>query len=550
MVGDDVTRHRLKQHLGKVQDVAFSGDDKYLSTLGGQDDNALVVWDVASGIAICGSPAASDSAICMTWLHGRNDRLVTGGNYHIRVWQVDFGLPKLHAMDAKLGSVRRVVTSITITDDDRIAYCGTSTGDIIKTTIDRNEILSFKEPDVQVPQMVGISSHRFSLGVKALVCVRNPATGNYNVLVGAGDGSLSFMNPSLVLVAGYKTDLMGGITSIAPHPKGDKFIIGTAECNRYEVSKDLIQSELKSSCHNGSITDVAFPEGCPDLVVTSSLGDIRIWNTRSRQELLRIKVPNVECLSLVVTPSGASILSGWDDGKIRAFYPETGRMKFVIPDAHTEKVTAVAVADNDARSPWRIVSGGAEGRVRVWKVTSSHQAMLASLKEHRGPINCIRINQDSTQCISASADGSCIVWDLTKYTRLNALFESNVFESVLYHPDESQMLTCGSNHKITYWDSADCQAIRVIDGGEDMMSSLDIMLSGEFFVSGSKDKQLKVWHYDDGLTVAAGRGHSGDIKAVKISPDQKSIVSVGSSGEIIFWEMPDLDKARKFLSGI
>ena len=54
-------------------------------------------------------------------------------------------------------------------------------------------------------------------------------------------------------------------------------------------------------------------------------------------------------------------------------------MKFVIPDAHTEKVTAVAVADNDARSPWRIVSGGAEGRVRVWKVTSSHQAMLASL---------------------------------------------------------------------------------------------------------------------------------------------------------------------------
>mmetsp|Transcript_18580 Transcript_18580/g.25664 ORF Transcript_18580/g.25664 Transcript_18580/m.25664 type:complete len:653 (+) Transcript_18580:70-2028(+) len=547
MVGDDTCRHRLKQHLGKVQDVAFSSNDKYLSTLGGQDDNALVIWDVSSGVAICGSPAASDSAICCTWLHGRNDRLVTGGNYHVRVWQVDFGLPKLHAMDAKLGSVRRVVSSVTITSDDHIAYCGTTTGDIIKVTIDRNEILSFKEPDVQVPQMVGISNYRFAQGVKALVCILNPATGNSNVLVGAGDGVLSFMNPGMNLVAGYKTQLMGGITSIAVHPKGDKFIVGTDQCNRYEVSKDLIQADLKTSCHPGPITDVAFPEGCPDLVVTSSKGDMRIWNTRLRQELLRIQVPNVECLCSLVSPSGSAILSGWDDGKIRAFYPETGRMKFVIPDAHTEKVTALAIADNDARSPWRIVSGGAEGRVRIWKVTSSHQAMLSSLKEHRGPINCIRINGDSTQCISASADGSCIVWDLNKYTRINALFESNVFESVLYHPDESQMLTCGSNHKISYWDSADCQVIRVIDGGDDMMTCLDIMLSGEFFVSGSKDKLMKIWHYDDGLPVAVGRGHSGDIRAVKISPDQKSVVSVGSSGEIIFWEMPNLEKARSFV---
>ena len=33
------------------------------------------------------------------------------------------------------------------------------------------------------------------------------------------------------------------------------------------------------------------------------------------------------------------LVSGWDDGKIRAFYPETGRIKFVVPDAHTEKVS-------------------------------------------------------------------------------------------------------------------------------------------------------------------------------------------------------------------
>jgi len=35
--------HRLAQHLGWVQDLDFSHDDRYLATLGGQDDNALVI---------------------------------------------------------------------------------------------------------------------------------------------------------------------------------------------------------------------------------------------------------------------------------------------------------------------------------------------------------------------------------------------------------------------------------------------------------------------------------------------------------------------------
>jgi cilia- and flagella-associated protein 52 len=547
MLGESCFMHRLKQHLGKVQDVSFSNSDEYLASIGGQDDNALVIWNVENGEAICGSPAAMDSALRCVWLHHRNDRVVTVGNYHVRVWQIDFSLPKLHAMDAKLGTVRRVCLSITITDDDQFAYVGTTTGDVLKVSIDRNEILSYKDPDVKVPSLVGITKDRVSGGIRALQCVVNPATGNTNVLVGAGDGTILFINPNMNRVAGYKTTLMGGITSIALHPKGQKFTVGTDQCNRYEVSKDLITAELKTSCHISGVNDVAYPEGCSDLVVTSSRGDIRIWNIKARQELLRIQVPNLECICTLVSPSGSSIVSGWDDGKIRAFFPESGRLKFVIPDAHADKVTSLAIADNDAKSPWRIISGGEEGRVRVWHVTSSHQAMIVSLKEHRGPINCIKVNNDSTQCISASSDGSCIIWDLVRYVRITALFEPTVFESVLYHPDQSQMLTCGANHKISYWDSTDGQVIRVIEGGDDVMTSLDVIPSGEFFVSGSNDRTVKIWHYDDGLTLALGRGHSGCVKSVRISPDQSTVVSVGSSGEIIFWEMPDLEAARNSL---
>jgi len=141
--------------------------------------------------------------------------------------------------------------------------------------------------------------------------------------------------------------------------------------------------------------------------------------------------------------------------------------------------------------------------------------------------------------VTGSSDGSCIVWDMERYVRIIAMFEPTVFQAVLYHPDESQYLTCGSNHKISYWDAYDGSAIRVIDGGDEEMTSLDIEPHGELFISGGADKLVKVWHYDDGLTLATGVGHSGRVNGVKVSPDQETIVSVGDEGAIMIWGMPE-----------
>ena len=80
----------------------FSSDSSLLASLGGQDDNSLVVWDVASGAAICGSPAASHAALTVKWLRRRNDRLLTGGQYHLRSWGFNAERRRLDPEDAKV----------------------------------------------------------------------------------------------------------------------------------------------------------------------------------------------------------------------------------------------------------------------------------------------------------------------------------------------------------------------------------------------------------------------------------------------------------------
>jgi WD40 repeat protein len=232
---------------------------------------------------------------------------------------------------------------------------------------------------------------------------------------------------------------------------------------------------------------------------------------------------------------GKSIYSGWHDGKIRTFLPQSGRLLYCINEAHTNGVTAIA-ATGDCR---KIVSGGMNGEIRVWKINNHSQTMETSLKEHRSRVWSIVVNSLNDRAVSASADGSCIIWDINSYRRLVCLFETTMFKQLTYHPDESQILTTGTNKKITYWDVIDGVDIRSIDGSyEGEVNSLSMCKSGEFFVSAGEDKEVKIWEYDTAIPRWKGLGHSNNINRVAVAPNQEFICSVSEDGSIFIFETP------------
>ncbi len=119
---------------------------------------------------------------------------------------------------------------------------------------------------------------------------------------------------------------------------------------------------------------------CSEVFATAGMGYIRVWHLATCRELLRIAVPNLECFCVSFatvrveagsapiccccsaasvpmpvtgrlrqhTPAfcalqdGKSIVSGWSDGKIRAFGPQSGKLLYTIHDAHQKAVTAIA----------------------------------------------------------------------------------------------------------------------------------------------------------------------------------------------------------------
>ena len=403
-------------------------------------------------------------------------------------------------------------------------YVGTTSGDVLQVSL-----------SAQLFKHAGPHKSRVPKGVIAVASAPSGET-----VVGGGDGSVSVLERG-TMRALATTKLESGVTSCVMAPGmhedgGFGLYAGTETCNiyylKYSPARGVL-SELIQTCHSERINDVAFPVGYSEVFATCGREDVRIWHINEARELLRIKVPNVECLSVAFMPDGGSVVTGWNDGKIRAFAPQSGRLLYTINDAHPHGVTCL-VGSGDCG---RIVSGGKEGNVRVWRVGPESQTMVASMKEHKGPVNSIALRANDSECVSASSDGSAIIWDLTRFVRSGALTANTFFKACAYHPDESQVVTGGTDRKVTWWDSFDGQAIRVLDGSESAeINSLDISTDGEMIITGGGDKEVKVWGYDEGQCFRVGKGHSGAVTKVKFTPDGEKIVSVGAEGAIFIWQ--------------
>jgi len=516
--------HKLKLHKGMVQDLSISHDEKYLVSLGGCDDNTIVVWDIETGEPLGGSSSANQTTTTVNWLAGRNDMLISAGkNANARIWTFDHANRKLTPYPISLGSMRRNFLCSCSSEDAKTVYLGTTSGDVCAIGVD-SKLFKGSGP-------VNRRKHAFGKGIVSMVA----CTGKYagNLIIGAGDGSVAMLNVNTMKVV-RKVKFQGGATSIALNAAGDHFFVGTDRSNIYLVAIEDFDYELRSTCNYKEINDVAFARNYSELFATCA-NDVRLWNTKGKDELLRIEVPNLKCQCVTIAPDGKSIVTGWDDGKIRAFKPTSGKLMYSINDAHRDGVTAITFT-NDSK---RVCSGGATGDVRIWKITPQTQTMIASMKQHKGRVNSIMVDESDTNCVTAANDGSCIIWDLNQYNRESCLFATTQFKCAQYHPDQSQILTCGTDRKITFWDVVGASEIRILESSKEDINDVAITPDGEWFVSVGNDRVVRLWGYDDGVCHYVGKGHSGHITSVKISPDQKFIVTVGSEGAIFMWKIPE-----------
>ncbi|XP_046959584.1 cilia- and flagella-associated protein 52 [Vanessa cardui] len=556
-------------HKVRVEALAFSSDERYMISLGGRDDGCVVLWDCVAGAATGTAAAArltTGDAMTLSPLSLRVNSFVTGGDSNLRVWNIRAESKNLDVVDVTLGKLRRCVRCIAVNQDDTFGMAGTTTGDIIKFSINYPS-----DPNASVihckPSLIGClakcgpwkkgkrpESLCYSQGIESILIMIDGC-----IIVGAGDGTIDILDeinwkgefprgkvldPNKPHFRALKsTKLNGCITSLelmeSPSLKGDKRLLlaGTRTSEIYAINVATFDPILVVTCHRCAINDIAFPRGMSGVFASAGAGDVRVWCASSARELLRIVVPNFTCSSLLFSADGKSIVTAWNDGNIRAFTPLTGRLIYCIYNTHNKGTSALDMT-HDGRT---LISGGCEGQVRLWDIKPECQSLKKVLKEHKSPVSAIQVSPNDMEAVSAGTDGSCIIWDLVSLSRRQVMYANTLFMCVCFEPRGCQLLTGGTDRRVAYWETGSGNLARELEASKvGAINGLHITQNGELFVTGGNDQMVKLWKYQEGVYTHAGAGHAGAVTCCRFSPDARYIVSSCAAGSIIVWKVPEM----------
>lgn len=158
--------HQMRLHKVKVQDLGFSKDEKFLCSIGGEDDNNVTIWDIQTGKPICGLQDTK-SNICCGFFNKRSDTIIVGGKYTLKLFHIDFKNRKLDPVQCNLGILKREIVCVILDENDDYAFCGTTSGEVFCVQM-KVCFLSFFIQFLQnkkISKIVSIRTHKSSNSV-------------------------------------------------------------------------------------------------------------------------------------------------------------------------------------------------------------------------------------------------------------------------------------------------------------------------------------------------------------------------------------------------
>ncbi|MCS7003990.1 MAG: caspase family protein [Cytophagales bacterium] len=87
--------------------------------------------------------------------------------------------------------------------------------------------------------------------------------------------------------------------------------------------------------------------------------------------------------------------------------------------------------------------------------------------------------------------------------------------------------------------SGQTPTLRVQLGHSDWISDVAFSSDGNFLITASDDKTLKIWETNQWRLLRTLEGHRAKINTIALNADEETIISADARGEIIFWNLND-----------
>lgn len=255
----------------------------------------------------------------------------------------------------------------------------------------------------------------------------------------------------------------------------------------------------------------AFLPGDKIVVVGTKSGELELFDVASAAMLETVKAHEGAIWSLQVHPDGRSVVSGsadksakfWNFEIIQEEIPGTKRTTPKLRLAHTRtlKVAEDVLCIRFSPDAKLLAVALLDSTVKVFFVDSLK--LFLNLYGHKLPVLNMDISFDSKLIVTCSADKNVRLWGLDFGDCHKAFFaHQDTILQVMFVPHNQDdnghhFFSSSKDRMIKYWDGDKFEQIQRLDGHHGEIWALAVSRTGNFLVSASHDKSIRVWEQTD-----------------------------------------------------
>ncbi|NWU28307.1 PWP2 protein, partial [Dyaphorophyia castanea] len=184
-----------------------------------------------------------------------------------------------------------------------------------------------------------------------------------------------------------------------------------------------------------------------------------------------------------------------------------------------------------------IVTGGEDGKVKVWNTSSSF--CFVTFTEHNSGVTAVTFTSTGYVVLSASLDGTVRAFDLHRYRNFRTFTSPRPSQfSCLAVDSSGEIVAAGSqdSFEIFIWSMQSGRLLDVLAGHEGPISSLSFNPMKCVLASASWDKTVKLWDMLDSWRTKETLIMNSDVLVVAFRPDGKELAVAALNGQITFWD--------------
>jgi WD40 repeat protein len=218
------------------------------------------------------------------------------------------------------------------------------------------------------------------------------------------------------------------------------------------------------------------------------------------------------------TPDGAYLWNTGPDPQERQFTRLRCAVHGVVIAPDNTWLAAIDTGQRWKRGPIKY------GRIRIWNLVRG--TLSASLAGHVAEGRCLALSPDGKLLVSGGADGSVRVWDPATRTQLEAYSGvARLVNGVAFTPDQSMVAAAGEG-RVRFWDRVTGKTVRDLTVRNDGVRAFAFAPDGDRLALVTTSRTVQIWRFADGTREA-----TADVtcapEAVAWLPDGRHVCVAG-----------------------